>query len=333
MTKKSWFSVTAVLALAVVVLDSRCATRVGNPPKPAAINVPLISELVPPTTTPTGAPGNGFPGDAAFVGALAASAPRQRAVLSGMNEIGKRLGALELEIDVAKTTTVDGVDVKVIVRSDAEKEDVRHAVACAAGKAFYAATWTEGESGVSGTVDMRSDPLHVFATVAEADRQFVAGLAFSPTAERQEVDLTIDGAPTANDPFVGTASRLLERGRFRSRAADTKIVYQGTQLWYETTATDGAVPQVTLAGLLGTDGAYQYAIHHVEAKLLCPSPLDRAQPDAPGWCAGYTQAAGAASGEFTDAATAQTLWDGIKADGLIDPATTHVPTVAGECPE
>lgn len=313
-----------------------CATRVGNPPKPspAAITVPSLGEIVPSTSKPTETPSGGFAGAADFLKSLSSSAPRHREVLLGVNAIGRQVDAMGLELDVPLTTEVGGVEVKAIVRSASADATVRNAVLCTGGKPFYTASWKDGGGDVTGAVDLSVDPLQAFPEISEQDRLFVAGFAFAKTELLSELDMTFDGAPSVNDPFVGELGRVTERARYRVKSeAGAKVVYQGTQLWYDDVAPSEALPQVTVAGTIASDGSYEDAFHHTEAQLICPDPLDRSNVESPGWCIGYVGSADGETGEFTTAAAAQVLWDGIKDDGLIDPQTTVVPVLDATCPE
>lgn len=178
-------------------------------------------------------------------------------------------------------------------------------------------------------VDLRTDPLKAFPKIAEADRAFTTQFTYTKTEGRQELDGVLDGVPVVNDPFVGDLPHVIERTRYRTTATAGTIVYQTLQTWSQDGSTPGVLPQVTVAGRL-VGGGDEYAIHHTEAKLVCPKAFDRASVDAPGWCLGFAVDS-AGKGQFTTAAAAQALWTEIAADGFIDYAFTARPTVDGIC--
>lgn len=322
-----------ILLVALLAQSPGCATRVGNPPKPnpASVSVPAIPELINQTAAPAGDAEGGFAGSADFLKSLGAASPSHREVLLGFNAVGGYLAGLSLELDVPRTEIVGGVELKIVVKGDANDTAARQAIACAAGKAFYVATWRDGLPDVHSKIDLRNDEFGKFAALAAVDRQFTVSMSYTKSAERNEVDAVFSGVPVANDPFVGELAHLVERARYRSTAVADAVDYQTLQVWSEAEPAAGATPQVSVAGRL-SGGADEYAIHHTEAKLVCPSPLDRANVQTPGWCVGFKQDA-EGKGAFTAAETAQALWDQIKDQGLIDPATTTVPLLDATCPE
>lgn len=326
-------SCRSIFLIALLSQAPGCATRVGNPPKPnpASVAVPAIPELISRGSGPTSDPVGGFAGSADFLKSLGAASPSHRDVLLGFNAVGSYLDGLGLELDQPRTEIVNGVELKIIVKGDADDAAARQAVACAAGKAFYVATWRDGLPDVHAKIDLRSDEFGKFGALAAADRQFSASMSYTRTTDRHEVDAVFSGVPVANDPFVGDLAHLVERSRYRSTATADAVDYQTLQVWSEGEPAVGATPQVTVAGRLVGD-TDEYAIHHTEAKLVCPSPLDRDNVAAPGWCLGFKQDA-EGKGEFTSAAAAQAIWDVVKDQGLIDPATTASPVLDASCPQ
>jgi hypothetical protein len=319
----------------LLLLGPACATRVGNPGKPGAVTVPLVEQIVPATAAPADDADGEFAGADDFVSTLASSSPRHREIIAGLNATSEMVNDMELVLDEAKTVMVGDLEVKAIVRGGEgeEAEGTRHVVLCTAGKAFFAARWVDGASDVAGVADLASDPLGAFAAIAEKDRRFLASWSYAKTEARAELDMTLDGAPAENDPFVGELARVLDRSRFRREAGADAVSLQELQLWYDEALPSDLTPQVAVAGIIAADGAYEYAAHHVEAKLICAEPLDREKPEKPGWCFAYEASADGKTAAFKDGEVAQTVWAKVPSKDLIDPRTSAAPRFSDECPE